>query len=665
LLVERGLLVQLQKQTKFWRLDSPRICYESEPFTFDDVVAAYRTYRVGTVLLDGVGIGVSVDVGTAFFGRHTLEYYFDLSLPADERARRLTQFEVLTGRQTGQKGTLDHFARGHRKCYFESAPAGITCSSTGEFKVGGKKYPSLAQYYREIAPSLGIRDDEPAIRVSFPNLDLPVWIAARFARPRATNDALSQVLRNVDKIHPSQRRALLQAFWELLEPRPLGDVAPGLEPGFWQPSSERVVRCLPVTIELRDHHRVQQPDRPDRAQYRQYYRERLRSLDEFGCFSVPATESRTIQFAYPQSLGDHAAKQFAGDLAEQISRWTRLPFTTNLIPYTNLTDGIEQVRRSPDRGVAVVVLNDDPAAYYEVAFQLEGWRVKRVTEAELRNHAQGREDGMGDRGRAVKILEVGRAKWQSFVTMNALDVLQQMDFIPWRIDPAGPYDAQLVIDVGRDRRYVSLSLLVARDESKTPSFVVYTLTEPKADPKQEGLNPVLLADQIVKLMGRIKRRRFDPIESLLIMRDGRLVSGEFDGISRGVDRLRQEGPIASSARIDIVEFHKSTLKAIRLWEVTPDGQVTNALEGTVVKLSANAVLVLTTGMATVHQGTASPLLLVDKGHCYNLMGAAESVVASAQLNWSNPRVAQHLPLPFKRTDEELRARAAQEIRRIR
>lgn len=265
----------------------------------------------------------------------------------------------------------------------------------------------------------------------------------------------------------------------------------------------------------------------------------------------------------------------------------------------------------------------------------------------------------------MKTLETGRGKWLSFVTMNALDVIQQMDIIPWRIARAGPYDAQLVIDVGRDRRYVSLSLLIARDESKSPSFGVYTVTEPKADPKQESFNPVLLADQMVKLASRAKRRRFDPMESLLVMRDGRLVGGDVEGINRGVDRFRQEGIIATSARIDIIEFHKSTLKPIRNWDVTSDGQVTNALEGKAVRLASNMVVVLTTGAATLHQGTASPLLLVDRGHCRNLMEAAESVVASAQLNWSNPRVAQRLPLPFKRTDEELKARAAQEIRRIR
>ena len=46
----------------------------------------------------------------------------------------------------------------------------------------------------------------------------------------------------------------------------------------------------------------------------------------------------------------------------------------------------------------------------------------------------------------------------------------------------------------------------------------------------------------------------------------------------------------------------------------------------------------------------------------NFMTSA--VYASTHLNFSNPNVAQRLPLELKRTDDELRSRDSQEIRRI-
>lgn len=41
----------------------------------------------------------------------------------------------------------------------------------------------------------------------------------------------------------------------------------------------------------------------------------------------------------------------------------------------------------------------------------------------------------------------------------------------------------------------------------------------------------------------------------------------------------------------------------------------------------------------------------------------EDVHAPTHLNWSNPTVAQRLPLELKRTDENLMTKAAQEIKR--
>ena len=77
------------------------------------------------------------------------------------------------------------------------------------------------------------------------------------------------------------------------------------------------------------------------------------------------------------------------------------------------------------------------------------------------------------------------------------------------------------------------------------------------------------------------------------------------------------------------------------------------------------VAVAATGVATLHQGTAEPFILVADGRCNGVLGPAKAAFAAAQLNWSSPGVAQRFSLPFKRTDDELKARAAQEIRRIR
>jgi hypothetical protein len=250
--------------------------------------------------------------------------------------------------------------------------------------------------------------------------------------------------------------------------------------------------------------------------------------------------------------------------------------------------------------------------------------------------------------------------------MTVLDVLQQLDVVPWRIDRAGAYDAQVIIDVGHDRRHVALSMLVARSQELRPSFRLTTNVQAKADHQFETINPHLLSDQFVALVETAIPVGGSPLESLVIFRDGRLAGREPDGIYRALERLRQSGRLSKNARVDLVDVHKDTLKGLRLWYISKQGQVSNVLEGTAIELGKPMALLATTGEATLPQGTAQPLLLVDAAENVNAVAAAaEAFSAGSHLNWSSPGVAQQCSLPLKRTDDELKARSAQEIRRLR
>jgi len=48
----------------------------------------------------------------------------------------------------------------------------------------------------------------------------------------------------------------------------------------------------------------------------------------------------------------------------------------------------------------------------------------------------------------------------------------------------------------------------------------------------------------------------------------------------------------------------------------------------------------------------------------DMIRVVKGVYASPHLNFSNPSVAQRLPLELKRTDDELKSRDSQEIRRV-
>ena len=665
-LIERALEARLERDTDLWRLDSPRIWYEPEPFRTDDGIAAFRRYEVSSIVVEGEGLGIAVDIGTAFFSVEDLTFFFAFDVPDQERDRRGQRFTELTRRQEGQKGTLMYdTGRARTKCYFESAPSGVTCATTGKIRVRGETYDSLLGYYTVKHPDLPVNADTPAVRVSFRNLDRPQWVAASRLRVRVMNDDVPARLSSVDKIAPPERRSLLSTFWERLGPHPLGKVAPGMMEGFWRPPSERIVRLTLPSLLFRDRHRLCPPETMTAKAYRQHYRQRGSDLEKAGCYSAPPAMTRTLYCAYPEHVDEAIAQRLILDVADAISSWTEVSMVPSLVPYRDVESAATQLRGLHQAGVVVFILNDEPHAYHDASFQLPDWRIKRVTERVLLQHHRYVIDGAWDKRARSMNLQLGESRWRNFVTLNALDVLQLLDAIPFRTELEGSYEAQLAIDVGHDRRHFALSLLIARAPGKQPDFRLVSHVAVKTDHQHEMINPVILRDHIVNLVEVALRRPCDQLDSILIFRDGRLGAKEINGVEEAIASLVQAGKFAPTARVDLVEVHKDTLKGVRLWEVFPDERVENPLEGTSVRLNQHTVVLCSTGAATLTQGTAEPLLFVANGHCSSVLDAARGFFAGAQLNWSSPTVAQRLHIALKRTDDELKARAAQEIRKLR
>jgi len=336
------------------------------------------------------------------------------------------------------------------------------------------------------------------------------------------------------------------------------------------------------------------------------------------------------------------------------------------VTYKTVDEAITQLRSETKPGVVLFVFEDeDPAIYHSLAYELKDWRIKRITYTNLKRFAnQFRFSTSGHIGSSHTTVATYFPKgWNSFVKMNSLDVLQQMDCVPWSIASSLHYEAQLVIDVGEDRRHFALSLLICRPGSSEPSFRLDTVVPIKSDTKRETINEIVLCDEIIKLSKRAAVAGFQRLGSLLVLRDGHECGREMDAISDAQSKLTDSGFFEKNARVDTVDFHKKSVKGMRIWDCDRNGEVRHCLEGTAVLLDARTVVLVNTGAATLTQGTAEPIMLVAQGEGVDMKAVAEYVHATSQLNWSSPRVAHRLPLPLKRTDDELKNRAAQEIRR--
>jgi len=153
-LLERCLLIKVENNTKLWTLDSSRIWYEESPFKTSGEIAAYSRFEISSISIESVGVGLVVDIGTAFFTTLNVADFFQNGM--------LKRFNLLSQRQKGQKGTLLYdLDKIKRKCYFDSYCPDITCSTTGEIRIQRETYNSLLEYYQYKHPYLHFDPDEP------------------------------------------------------------------------------------------------------------------------------------------------------------------------------------------------------------------------------------------------------------------------------------------------------------------------------------------------------------------------------------------------------------------------------------------------------------------------------------------------------------------------
>ena len=452
-----------------------------------------------------------------------------------------------------------------------------------------------------------------------------------------------------------------------MEPHSRTEVEAGtLIPGFWRPGEDRVRQITFPALHFGSGRILEAPAIASGQAYNEHFKQRGELLGEVGSYHFPSLVGRSLVCQYPENSDlCHAAEEMMSGLCSRMKMLTGKPFDYRLLPYEQLEDAVAELRQEKSPGTVIFVLNDEACAYAEVANGLPDWKVKRVTQESLRTQYRNLTLGARATNGGVPDKVRGTRHWESFLRMTTLDVLQVMDGIPFRLDRAARFEAQLVIDVRYDRRYYSLSLLVARGGDKRPDFKIVSDAWQKADPKHEAINGRILGDEIIKFMSRCIVPGTDtPLGSLLIIRDGRLVGDEADAITRAIAELKKRCSLTPDASIEVAELHKATEMHLRLWNVSENGAVTNILEGTAVRLSSTTEVLSTTGEGTLKQGTAEPLLIVAPEGCSCISDITDALSASAHLNWSSPSVAQRLPLPLKRTDEVLKARSEQEIRRI-
>lgn len=659
-LIERYILIQIKRRLKMQTVDSSRIFQETEPFETIKGIDVHRRFEVSAIAIEGVGVGISVDVSMAFFTHKTIADFFRYDVPSHEQQRLQEDFESLSQRQDDQKGTLLYDLGNNRtKCYFDQPLPGFTCATTGPLFVKGKTYSSLLEYYRQNRPHLKIHADDSVVRVSFKGIDQPQPVASKLLRLRVMNDSLPGSLKQIDKLAPYERARLINGFWKDLGNDLFGSRGPYVARDFWQPCSEKIINLLLSELQFSGGAVLSAPQRRDYQEFQGHYHQRSSLLHKNGCLGTPVMMESVVHFAIPNKVREEMRGPLLMGITEHLNQLTKRHIKPQLITYDALDEVFSELNNHFNPGIVVFVFDDESReTYYNVAHELFNWRVKRITLRELKKKFDRLKSAENHRGSELSKAE---KDWNSFIEMIALDVLQQMDCVFWGFKDTSGYDAHLAIDVGRNRRHFALSLLILH-----PSLRIRTVVEQKYDHRFETINKTVLRKEIVKLFEKAAEwSDFQPLRSVLVLRDGRKCGSELDGINEAVETLVADRLLVEGVEIDVVDFHKSIKKKIRLWERTQRNRIEQGLEGEAIHIDKRTVVLITTGSPTLRQGTAAPIMLEGQSANIDMDRVVKAVYASTHLNFSNPRVAQRLPLELKRTDDELKNRDSQQIRGMR
>jgi hypothetical protein len=666
-LVHALFIVMFENLPNYWRgSSSARIWYPYDSREISDGIAMHDRVSFSTQPISGLGVGVAIDVGHRFLSEHSVAHYFDSSVPAEEATRRRRAFAELSQRTERRKGTLAYNTGGNVKqtCYFVDYEEGMTCATTGPLHFGSKHFESLYHYYRKDRPELNVERDDVAVFVSFTGLSGPKPVSAKLLRLSISleEDRVPYALRKRLPTPPYIRERLIDRVWKSLPLSRLADVGCVVSDGLWVPDAARERRLDAPSLVFADR-TLRSPPASTIDDYISYYRSRRQILGEAGFLELEEVARRDIKLVMPPDTirwSAELAQQFSTDLVAYIQRLAKREFTTKIVRASTCEVIVEKLGKDPC-GIAVVVFDaKEHAAYALLSQELKRWRKKRLTVQKVSHvweELHQAEPGL-ERNRAQQ-------RWDDMMFHSAVDVLDQMGGTPWRLSSA-PYEACLAIDVSDNRRHYGFTLVVCRDTERYPSFQRITRIWHKGDHQFETINSDLLADSLGKLMSELRSvlGGFDPLASLMVLRDGHECGDEMDGIREGLGRWREMGCLADHATVDVASLLKSSTKDLRIWRRRGEER-SNVLEGHAVLLDEVTALVCCTGAATLGgRGTAEPIVLKAADDTMSLLRLAQGTFAFAQLNFSSPGRAHREPLPVRELDAALAERVAQDTRGI-
>jgi hypothetical protein len=152
----------------------------------------------------------------------------------------------------------------------------------------------------------------------------------------------------------------------------------------------------------------------------------------------------------------------------------------------------------------------------------------------------------------------------------------------------------------------------------------------------------------LKQVVNVDYNKTEPIERIIIHRDGELLNEEKEGLEQALEELKGESDVVDEdTELIALDIRKST--AYRLFDSEDEDNMDQPKTGSFVQIDESTGLLTTLGKPFVSQGTSNPILIsVEMANCdYDLSELAKDILYLSELNWMNPTRNMRIPVTIR------------------
>lgn len=206
------------------------------------------------------------------------------------------------------------------------------------------------------------------------------------------------------------------------------------------------------------------------------------------------------------------------------------------------------------------------------------------------------------------------------------------------------------VTIGIDVKQNTVGLVVVSNGGKTIRSLIRTSRQ------KERLMEDQMRDYLIEMIREESLSPSAPIQTIVIHRDGRTYDSEMVGLEKGIEALKREQVLDTSATITILEIPKRSAANLRMFDVLREKnqlRIQNPQVGQYYVVNNHEGYICTTGRAFFHQGTVQPLHMYHKYGPLALEHCMEDLYALTTLSWSKPDDVSRYPITLKLCDRYL------------